>query len=128
MYVQCIYIIFGCIYLYSIITHADHLSPRPILFFLYIFFFAGSVAAFFQSLSVVNVGIAQGTGDSVDGGSTRFASNLFMLCVRYVSLIFKNAQGGVCSILSCGIILYSLLMATKLIKDGMDKESASKRD
>ena len=76
----------------------------------------------------MNVGIAQGTGgDSIDGSNTtRFASNFFMLCVRYVTLLFKTAQGGVCSILSCGIVLYSLWMSAKLIlQDGMKKGEAT---
>ena len=86
--------------------------------------YAGSVAAFFQSLSIVNAGIAQGTGDVVDGMSTRFASNFFTLCVRYISLVFKNAKGGACSIVACGILLYSMFLAVKDVKDGLKESKA----
>lgn len=61
-----------------------------------------SVAAFLQALSVVNKGIAMGSSNSIDGGggvTSRFASNMFTLTLRYIVLIAKGAKsGGICSI------------------------------
>lgn len=80
-----------------------------------------SLAAFFQALSVVNRGIAQGAGvdcDCMKGGSIndRFAVNFFMLCVRYVSLVSKHARGGVCSMAACATFIYSLITVANYVK------------
>jgi hypothetical protein len=52
-----------------------------------------SVAFFLQALSVVNTGIAMGSGEGVN---SRFASNLFFLSCRYISVAVQSATGGVC--------------------------------
>uniref|UniRef100_A0A7R9WU89 EamA domain-containing protein n=1 Tax=Craspedostauros australis TaxID=1486917 RepID=A0A7R9WU89_9STRA len=71
------------------------------------------VAAFLQCLSIVNRGIAMGSG-TLEETSARIASNLFTLTTRYIFLVLKKAD-GVLSIASIGIFGMSLVLLAKLL-------------
>ena len=88
-----------------------------------------SVAAFLQALSVINNGIAMGSG-SEDDESTRFASNIFTLALRYMSLVVTNAfGGGICAI---GSLLFacaaSYLTFITLVLNPDGEEELTKED
>jgi hypothetical protein len=70
-----------------------------------------SIAAFLQALAIVNRGIAQGSvGDNV---SSQFASNFFMLIVKYISAVIKASKGGVCSYAAIAVGAYAMYQTGK---------------
>lgn len=73
-----------------------------------------SLAVVFQSISIVNKGIAMGYGSGIDSTS-RFASNLFGLILKYVGLVVKGARGGVFAALAVIVSLYSTFMTCKAL-------------
>jgi hypothetical protein len=73
-----------------------------------------SLAVFFQAVSIVNQGIAMGQGSGGDA-STRFASNLFGLILRYIGLVVKGTKGGIFASAAAGAVLYSLFMTFKVL-------------
>jgi hypothetical protein len=78
-----------------------------------------SVAAFLQAVSIVNRGIAMGGGPS---DSSKFASNLFGLILRYVSLSFRNARGGVCATAALAVAAFATFHTVKIFLGGDEKE------
>lgn len=68
-----------------------------------------SLAAFLQCISIVNKGIAWGSGSS----SPRFASNLFSLALRYTKLVFSSGRTCPFSVgaIICG--MFSVFLAVK---------------
>jgi hypothetical protein len=73
-----------------------------------------SIAAFLQSVSIVNRGIAMGSGPSNAVNSSKFATNLFGLILRYVSLAVGNARGGVCAIAAIAVAAYATFQTVKI--------------
>lgn len=75
------------------------------------------LSSFLQALAIVNRGIAQGsTGDDI---SSRFASNFFMLIIRYISVAFKAAHGGICGYAAIAVGTYALYHTQKTLILGL---------
>lgn len=67
-----------------------------------------SLAAFLQCTSIVNKGISMGHGSIGETGS-RYASNIFSLCLRYCRLVVARARNPF-AVGAFVIFLYSLLL------------------
>jgi hypothetical protein len=76
-----------------------------------------AVAAFLQAISIVNKGIAQGSGSTGDV-TKRFAGNLFTLILRYEMLVRKNAKGSVCSMGAIAVTAYTGYLTIKFLMKG----------
>lgn len=75
-----------------------------------------SIAAFFQALAVINHGIAMGSvGEDV---STRFASNFFMLIVKYVIVAIKASKGGFCGPAAIAVAAYAMYQTFNALVGG----------
>mmetsp|Transcript_10890 Transcript_10890/g.16059 ORF Transcript_10890/g.16059 Transcript_10890/m.16059 type:complete len:248 (-) Transcript_10890:62-805(-) len=79
------------------------------------------VAFFLQAASIVNRGIAQGSGET-GSASMRYASNLFTLILKYQTLVFKNATSGVCSMAAVLVSAYSAFLAIKFFVKGDEED------
>ena len=76
--------------------------------------------AFLQATSFVNRGIAMGSAEN----TTRFASNLFTLCTKYVQLLVKTSTSGVLSFTALIIAIYSTISTIQfLIQSATGKPS-----
>jgi hypothetical protein len=76
-----------------------------------------SIAAFLQALAIVNRGIAEGSvGNDV---SSRFASNFFMLIVKYISVLIKASKGGVCGSAALVVGAYAVYQTGKTMIEGI---------
>jgi len=75
------------------------------------------IACFFQALSIVNRGIAQGS--VVDDISSQFASNFFTLIIKYISVAIQAAKGGVCGYLALGVAAYATYHTIKTMIEGL---------
>jgi hypothetical protein len=76
-----------------------------------------SIAAFFQALAIVNRGIAQGSvGNDV---SSRFASNFFMLIIKYISCVIKASKGGVFGYAAIAVGAYAMYQTGKTMIGGI---------
>jgi hypothetical protein len=82
-----------------------------------------SVAAFLQCTSIVNAGIAMGSGSTADGGgaTTRFAANLFSLSWKYVMLVLSKARMRPLSIAAIGVGLYSVFLTVQHLMELFSK-------
>jgi hypothetical protein len=78
-------------------------------------------SSFLQAISFVNRGIAMDAGSE---NRTRFASNLFTLCMKYVQLLFKTSRSGVLSFAALIIAIYSAISTIQfLIQSATGKSS-----
>ena len=73
-----------------------------------------TLAASLQAASLVNRGIAQGSGGT-EGVTVRFASNLFSLILRYGILAIKNAKGGFFAMAAIAVAAYSTFLTIKFL-------------
>ena len=70
-----------------------------------------SVAVFLQAVAVINRGIAMGGMDE----TARFASNLCSLVWKYVSLLLKNAKGGIFATAAVVAAMYSMVATVQAL-------------
>jgi hypothetical protein len=71
------------------------------------------IAGCLQCMSIVNRGIAMGSG-SVENATSHFASNMFTLTLRYFQLVVGNAK-GVLSVSALAILAYSLVLIAQFL-------------
>jgi|EP00979_Chaetoceros_neogracilis_P013970 hypothetical protein len=83
-----------------------------------------SVAVFMQCTSIVNEGIAMGSGN-LDYKTFRFSKNLLTLGFRYLNLALIKARGRPLSIAAFGLTIFSVLLSAKeltaLVKNKVDE-------
>mmetsp|Transcript_2001 Transcript_2001/g.3040 ORF Transcript_2001/g.3040 Transcript_2001/m.3040 type:complete len:253 (+) Transcript_2001:132-890(+) len=84
-----------------------------------------SVAAFLQCTSIVNQGMAMGSGN-VDEKSFMFAKNLLFLLFKYVKVAFIKARSRPLSMTAFAITAYSLFLTAQQLsnfcKEGIEEK------
>lgn len=75
------------------------------------------LSSFFQALAIVNRGIAQGSVG--EDAASRFASNFFMLIIKYISTAITAAKGGICGYAAIAVATYASYLTAKTMIVGL---------